>query len=233
MPVIAFISPKGGAGKTTAALVLALGLEQRGGRVAMIDSDPNKPLVHWSGLPGRPDGVTVHAAPTSQDIGDAVREARRRRPDWLILDTEGSQRGAMAFTVLRPDLILTPLSGSRLEALQAVTASEMIRAFGARGGLAPTHRCLLTRIPPGADAQTLDAVTEHLRLNAIALAPTVLFDNDAFRALFTFGGSLATLRQAGVSGAAAAERNAGAYVEAVLSLLPAAPSSDLAPAPVT
>ena len=61
---IAFISPKGGVGKTTAALLLALGLAERGQRVAIIDSDPNKPLVRWAALPRRPELISVHAAPT-------------------------------------------------------------------------------------------------------------------------------------------------------------------------
>ena len=50
MPNVVFISPKGGAGKTTAAVSLALAAAERGQRVAMIDSDPNKPLVHWADL---------------------------------------------------------------------------------------------------------------------------------------------------------------------------------------
>jgi chromosome partitioning protein len=42
MPVIAFCSPKGGAGKTTAATVLATELAERGASVTIIDADPNK-----------------------------------------------------------------------------------------------------------------------------------------------------------------------------------------------
>ena len=101
MPNIAFISPKGGVGKTTAALLLALGLAERGQRVAIIDSDPNKPLVRWAALPDRPEMISVHPAPTTPDIRDAAREAQRREPDWLIVDTEGSERGAMAFSTAR------------------------------------------------------------------------------------------------------------------------------------
>src|SRR5262245_24690128 len=71
---VAFVSPKGGAGKTTAALLLALGLEAMGKRAALIDSDINKPLMHWAALPGKPERVSVHPAPTSEDITISLRE---------------------------------------------------------------------------------------------------------------------------------------------------------------
>ena len=219
MRVIAFISPKGGAGKTTAALLLALGLVEQGQRVAMIDSDPNKPLMHWSTLPNRPYGLTVHPAPTAQDIADALRDAKRRDPDWIILDTEGSVRGAMAFAVMRPDLVLTPLAGSHLEAIQAIKAAEMVRAFGHRGGKPLPHRCLLTRIPAAIRPRSLKAVVEQLRHHQIELLPTALLEKEAFRALFSIGGGLPNLESAGVGGVPAARLNADAYVKAVLDLM--------------
>ena len=140
MPDVAFISPKGGAGKTTASLLLALGLAERGARVAMIDSDPNRPLVQWAALPSRPSLISVHPAPTLQDVRDAYREAQRREPDWIILDTEGSARGAMAFTSIRPQLVLTPLAGSQLEATQAMRAGEFVEEFGGRAERRLLHR---------------------------------------------------------------------------------------------
>ena len=54
MPVIAFSSPKGGAGKTTAATVLATVLAERGASVTVIDADPNRNVVDWARLPGKP-----------------------------------------------------------------------------------------------------------------------------------------------------------------------------------
>ena len=220
LPNVAFVSPKGGAGKTTAALLLALGLEARGARVALIDSDPNKPLVHWASLPDRPGRITVHPAPTLEDIRDAVREAQRLRPDWVILDTEGSVRGAMAFTALRLDLVLTPLAASQLEALQAIKAAEMVAQFGKRAGRALTHRCLLTRMPAALRPRSLKSVVEQLRENGIELLPTALIEKEAFRALFAVGGGLDQLEvEGGPSGVAAARVNAESYVEAVVELL--------------
>ncbi len=219
MRCIAFVSPKGGAGKTTAALVLALGLVDSGQRVAMIDADPNKPLVQWRRLPNSPALLTVHAAPTLQDVADAQREAKRHAPDWIIMDTEGSLRGAMAFTAIRPNLVLTPLTGSQLEANQAIKAAEMVGTFGQRGGRRVPHRCLLTRIPAAIRPRSLKSVVAQLREHEIELLPTALLEKEAFRALFSIGGGFAELEEAGVSGIVAARQNAAAYVGAVLDLL--------------
>jgi chromosome partitioning protein len=219
LPVVAFVSPKGGAGKTTAALVLALGLVERGLKVAMIDSDPNKPLLAWAELPDRPAGLTVHPAPTGHDLRDAYREARRTDPDWVILDTEGSMRGALAFVSVRPDLILTPLAGSMLEAMQAIKAAEMVKAFGQRGGRHIPHRCLLTRIPAAIRTRSLASVVERLREQQIEFLPTALLEKEAFRALFSVGGGFPGLEAARVSGTLAARQNAVAYVDAVLDLV--------------
>jgi chromosome partitioning protein len=219
MPNIAFVSPKGGAGKTTAALLLALGLADEGQQVALIDSDPNKPLVQWASLPGRPEGVTVHAAPTIQDIRDAVREARRYDPDWTIVDTEGSVRGAMVFAAIRFDLVVTPLTGSQLDAVEAIKAAQMVAAFGKRGGSELLHRCLLTRIPAALRPRSIRGVVEQLHGNAIEILPVPLVEKEAFRDLFAHGGDLAALEERGVYGAPAALQNTRAYTGSIVELL--------------
>ena len=219
MPSVAFISPKGGAGKTTAALLLALGLHERGQRVAMIDSDPNKPLVHWAALPGKPDRISVHPAPTPQDVRDALREAQRKQPDWILLDTEGSTRGAMVFTALPLDLVLTPLAASQLEAIEAIKAAEMVARYGRRSGRPPLHRCLLTRVPAVVRPKSVKQVVEQLRGQGVGLLPTALIEKEAFRMLFDVGGDLHGLARHEAPGLAAAHANAGAYVDAVLEVL--------------
>jgi chromosome partitioning protein len=219
VPNIAFISPKGGAGKTTAALMLALGLAEQGRRVALIDSDPNKPLVMWGGLPGRPSGITVHAAPTIQDIRDAVSEARRREPEWIIVDTEGSVRGSMVFAAIRFDLVITPLTGSQLDAVEAIKASEIVATFGKRAGSRLMHRCLLTRVPAALKPRSVKNAVDALRRHDIDILPAALIEKEAFRAPFAHGGGFAELEAAQVSGVPAARRNVEVYVDAVMDAL--------------
>lgn len=228
MPAIGFVSPKGGAGKSTAALALALAIAERGWRVAMIDGDPNKPLMHWASLPGRPDAVSVHAAPTEQDVRDAMREAQRKSPDWFVLDTEGSVRGALSFRAMRLDLVITPLAASQIEAIQAIKAAEIVGAqTGRQGGAGMKHRCLITRLPKTVRPQSLKAVVEQLRDKGVGLLSTPLIENEALRLLFAEGGDLAALETAEEAGAAQARRNASALLDEVLALLggkaPAAP----------
>ncbi|HEX8233172.1 MAG TPA: ParA family protein [Caulobacteraceae bacterium] len=224
MHTVAFISPKGGAGKTTAALLLALSLAEQGRRVAMIDADPNKPLLQWSHLPGRTALVTVHPAPTVPDVRESLREAMRRAPDWVILDTEGSVRGASVFSSVRPELVLTPLASSQLEVTQALKAAEMVRLASRGMQRPPRHACLLTRLPAAIRPKSLKTVVEQLHAKGMAILPTALIEKEALRLMFTAGGGLAQLEREGVHGVASARQNGAAYAAAVQALLEGGPT---------
>jgi chromosome partitioning protein len=219
VPIVAFVSPKGGAGKTTAAMLLALGLADEGRRVAIIDSDPNKPMMHWAGLPGRPERITVHPAPTDMDLSAAMREARARNAEWIILDTEGSVRGGMAFVSVRADLVLTPLAASSLETMQALKAAQMVREFGGRSGRGIQHACILTRVPAAVRPKSIRLVVEQLHSEGIRILPTAIIEKEAFRLIFAYGGGFDVLEANGAPGVPAARANAAAYLEAVHSFI--------------
>jgi chromosome partitioning protein len=219
MPTVAFISPKGGAGKTTAALLLALELAEQGLKVAIIDSDPNKPLLGWAALPGRPELISTHMAPTPHDVRESLREARKREADWILLDTEGSYRGALAFRDVRPDLIITPLAASQLEVDQAIKAAEAVRGPSLKAGRGAPHACLLTRIPMDIAPEALRDVMARLAAAELPILGAPILDHPAFRALFNVGGGLAALEADGMAGVRAAKVNAQAYVAAVTDFL--------------
>jgi chromosome partitioning protein len=61
MPTISFIQPKGGVGKSTAALLLATELA-KATTVAVIDADPNAHIVNWQRRGGGTANLSVVAA---------------------------------------------------------------------------------------------------------------------------------------------------------------------------
>ena len=91
MPTVVFLSSKGGAGKSTAALLLALGLARRTERVAIIDADPNLPLYRWGALPDKPSNIMVFGTTSPEELRDTLPFAETWG-DWVIVDTEGSMR---------------------------------------------------------------------------------------------------------------------------------------------
>ena len=58
MPTIAFVSPKGGAGKTTSAFLLSTALAKLYD-VTVIDADPNHPIKKWADA-RRPSSVQAN-----------------------------------------------------------------------------------------------------------------------------------------------------------------------------
>jgi chromosome partitioning protein len=165
-----------------------------------------------------------------QDIRAAARYAQRRAPEWTILDTEGTERGAVVLAALRFDLVLTPLAGSQLDLCEAIKAAEMVQAFGRRAGRPIRHRALLTRVPAAIKPKMLKSVVAQLREAGVQILPTPLLEKEAFRALFQIGGGFDVLEMNGVWGAAGARHNTATYVSDVLDLLQDAPAQSAAPA---
>jgi DNA polymerase III delta prime subunit len=75
MPTISFANPKGGAGKTTSALLLASELASKGAQIAIIDADPERWISQWGKLPGKPDNIQIIADVTEDTIVDQIEVA--------------------------------------------------------------------------------------------------------------------------------------------------------------
>lgn len=207
MPVIAFSSPKGGAGKTTAATLLATELAGQGASVTMIDADPNKNVVDWAKLPGKPANLTVIGDVTEENIVDHI-EAASATSAFVIVDLEGTASLMVSYAISLADYVVIPVQGSQLDAKQAARQMKLIRSQERIAGRAIPFGVLFTRASPAIMPKTQRHIEESFREHAIPVLTTRLYDREAYRALFSYGGTLEALSAKGVSNLEAAIRNA-------------------------
>jgi len=219
MPTIVFATPKGGAGKSTSAVILATELAGKGGTVTIIDADPNKPVSQWAKLPGRPQTLSVVADATEETIIDQINEAKRHS-QFVIVDLEGTASATVTFAVSRADLVIIPTQGSHLDAAESVKALKLVRNMEkARDGQAIPTAILFTRTSAAIRPRTLQAIEAEFLKAGERVLDTQINERDAFRAIFSFGGTLSDLDHAQVSNIPAAITNARAFAGEVLSIL--------------
>jgi len=221
MPVIAFASPKGGVGKSTAALILATELAHRGAKVALLDGDPNQVMVEWGRLEGRPENVRVVGDISEDDMIDVI-EAHAAAFPFVVIDLEGSKNIKMSRSVGRSDLIVIPLQGSQLDANRALDAVAMIKSEEKAYRRPIPHFLLFTRTSPAIVTRDERYVREAMTENRVPCLATPLHERAAYRALFAFGGGLRDLPAGEVRNLAAAIENAEAFASEILEVLAAA-----------
>jgi len=119
--------PKGGVGKSTAAVLLATELASHGGSVTMIDADPNRPLTQWANRPGKPAKLTVIATATEDSIIDTIEKAALQTV-FVIVDLEGTASMMAGYAMSRADLVIIPAQGSHLDATEAVKAIKLVKS---------------------------------------------------------------------------------------------------------
>lgn len=207
MPVISFVSSKGGVGKTTGAVVLAGELAAAGRPVAMIDADPNRPLVAWSEVQALPTGLSVVADDSAETIIDTI-EAARKAAEWVIVDLEGTATDRIGFAITRSDLVLIPVQGSILDANEAAKSIRLIRQMGKVAGREIPFRVYFSRVAPAIREKTARDVEEQFAAGGIPTLPVALIDRAPFRSIFSLGGTIHTMKPGDVSGLTKAKGNA-------------------------
>ena len=220
MATIAFASSKGGVGKTTAALLLAGELVHAGSEVAIVDADPNKPLQRWADLGRVPSAIHLISEVDERNILDVVDETERRFP-FVLIDLEGSANMLVSYAISRSDLVIIPLQGSQLDLNEAGKAIGLVRRQEQAFRRRIPYRVLLTRTSAAIRPATLRHIEAELAQNDIPVLRAALMERDAFRAPFSFGGTLRSLPDGSVRRPDAAYDNAEAYAQEVIDALKA------------
>lgn len=134
MKTLAVISRKGGAGKTTVAVNLALSAHRRGARVMVVDSDPQR-SASLCLRSRRADPVAVIEANAGK-LFQVVTAARRDGYDLIVIDTPAHPEADVAQAANLADLCVAICRPTFLDVASVVQSAEMIRRLGRRGAVA-------------------------------------------------------------------------------------------------
>lgn len=225
MPTIVFASPKGGAGKSTSAVLLVTELAQKGADVTILDADPNKPVSQWARRAGCPENLTVVEAVFENSIIDEIDSAARKSA-FVVVDLEGTASLMVAYAISRADLVIIPTQGSQLDATEAAKAIKLIKQQERAFNKTIPYAILFTRTSSAIRPRTLQHIQEEFRKHGVRAFQTQILEREAYRALFSFGGTLESLNPKQVSNLDAAIVNARAFAGEVIALLKQAILSD-------
>ena len=236
MNVITFTNPKGGSGKTTSAILLAEQIALSGGRVAVLDLDPNANILAWSQARverGYKVPFAVYARPQAEETVELIDQISAST-DYLIIDLEGSKDQIVTFALSRTDLCVIPLDGSPMEARQAATAVRLVQTTSKMVRTPIDYTLLFTRT--NAAFQTTDErdVRQEMELNAIPTLPVRIAKRAPYTRIFRdvvlladlpdivemeHEGRAASVRDKALKQVASAIDNARDYAQAVIHTL--------------
>jgi chromosome partitioning protein len=225
MPVISFVSPKGGAGKTTSAVLLATQLAESGASVTIIDADPNKNIAEWASLSGKPDNIDVIHGVSEETIQDAIEQAAEKN-SFVIVDLEGTASMMVGHAISTSDFIVLPMQGSHLDARQAVKAIGFIKRSEKAARRIIPHAVVFTRTNPAIQPKTLRHIQAELKDNGVETFETQIMDREAYRAIFSYGGSVRGLASHGIKNCEIAADNAQAFAAEVIEKIKASSNTE-------
>ena len=218
MPVVSMVSSKGGAGKTTTALIIAGEIASAGRTVILVDADPNQPLVAWAARPGKPDNIQVVIDESAETIVDTIAEAKTRA-HFVLVDLEGTATDRIGFAITQSDLVLIPVQGSVLDAAEAAKSIKLIRQMSRVANREIPYAAFFARKSAAIREKTFRDIETQFAVAGVPVLGCPLIDRAAYRSMFSFGGTIRTIDATQVSGLPGARENAQAFVQDVLSRL--------------
>jgi chromosome partitioning protein len=121
MKTISIIGQKGGTGKTTVTLVLAVEAMQLGQTVVVIDLDPQTTATNWFDRRESNDALTVISCQVAR-LKFVLEAAKKEKVDLIIIDTPAKSSEASIEAARLAELVLIPMRPQiyDLETLQAI-----------------------------------------------------------------------------------------------------------------
>lgn len=170
MKKIAFLSQKGGSGKTTLAVHTAVAAHESGERVVIVDTDPQKSASVWGDT--RSQDAPIVATAAAAELGRVLDAAHQEQMTLAIIDTAPHAAPDAARIVRVVDLVAIPCRPTAFDIAAAGSAVAIVKAAGVRAVFV-LSACPF-RSPEIAEARAV--LAEY----GLPIAPVEIIDRRAF-----------------------------------------------------
>jgi chromosome partitioning protein len=178
MKTVAILSGKGGSGKSTIALHLAVSAERRGYSVAVLDIDPQASAATWADSRSSETPSVTSLQPSR--IAKAIETAREAGAALALIDTAPHSADAAMIAAEAADLVLVPCRPGILD-LRAIGSTARILKLAAKPAFV-----VLNAAPPHAP-RLIDDARAAVATHGLEVAPVVIAQRAAFAHSLTVG----------------------------------------------
>jgi len=186
MTIIAFISQKGGVGKSTLAQALASEAQKQKIKVLLADCDSQQATSQeWSKIQGK---VPCQVFQQVKDIWPYARQY-----ELIIIDAPARTSQGTLEIAKRADLIIQPTGASRADLIPAVKEFNALK----KASISPKKLLfVLTRLSTPAEAK---AVQEYLRKTGYAYSPFYIMEKASYKQVQNEGKSITQTKYQGLT----------------------------------
>jgi chromosome partitioning protein len=170
MKKLAILAQKGGSGKTTVAVHMAVCAVQRKLKTAIIDLDPQRSAYQWNA--SRPDDQKLDAiAAEAEQLAVLLQRAAGGGIDLAIIDTAPHSNAAAAIAAKLADFVLIPCRPARFDLDAIASTVDIAKAAGVPAAV------VINAAPRGKLAEEARAALER---KGVTVIPTVLHQRAAY-----------------------------------------------------
>ncbi len=198
MKVISLVGQKGGTGKTTMALGIAVAASHAGKAVAVIDIDPQASAANWHDRREAEETAVVSAQATR--LKQTLKAAEDAGAELAIIDTAGRKDDSALNAARVSDLVLIPARPNILELETLPSAVDILRLAGS-----PKAYVVLNGVHPSASKQAEEAKAMIRETFSIDCTPSHVCQRSAYADAMASG---ATPQELDPDGKAAGEMSA-------------------------
>jgi chromosome partitioning protein len=165
MRTIAFVTQKGGAGKSTLATNVAVAASLAGERVVLLDLDGSQSTASWAKVRGKSD-VGVESIPAAK-LARTMQALEKKGVTLVLIDAPGGMGAEFDAAVRAADLCVIPARPNAFD----LWASEHTRARVKASG--KDYAFLLNQCPPAPQSRRIQQGAKVLQAMGALLAPLV------------------------------------------------------------